>query len=109
MDIVAHNDPLGTSSPRIKVQVKRRQDKVSVEELRSFLAILGDQDVGIFVSLGGFTADAGAAARGQEKKRISLMELGKLFDLWVENYSKIPEKYRGLLPLRAVYFLDSKI
>lgn len=108
IDIVAHTDPLGTSSPRIKVQVKRRQDKVSVEELRAFLATLGDQDVGIFISLGGFTTDAGHTARAQEKRRISLIDLGALFDLWVENYSKIPEQFRRLLPLRPIYFLNLK-
>src|SRR5229473_329835 len=50
IDIVAHNDPLGTSTPRIKVQVKRRADKIAVDGLRSFMAVLSDEDVGIFVS-----------------------------------------------------------
>src|SRR5580704_2019002 len=48
IDIVAHNDPLGTSTPRIKVQVKRRADRVNVSDLRSFIAVLGGQEVGIF-------------------------------------------------------------
>jgi len=34
VDILAYNDPLGTKMPRIKVQVKRRQDKIPVEEIR---------------------------------------------------------------------------
>jgi restriction system protein len=59
LDIVAYNDPLGTSHPRINVQVKRRSDaKMGADDLRSFLALLGDQDVGIFVSTGGFSTDA---------------------------------------------------
>lgn len=42
IDIVAHNDPLGTSAPRIKVQVKRRADKISVDPFRSsFFSSLG--------------------------------------------------------------------
>jgi restriction system protein len=46
IDILAHNDPLGTSAPRIKVQVKRRSDKINVDGLRAFMALLGEQDVG---------------------------------------------------------------
>ncbi len=105
MDILAHTDPLGTSVPRIKVQVKRRADKISADGLRSFMAILGDQDVGIFVSTGGFTADASSEARTQERRKVTLIDSEKLFDLWVENYNKIEESDKRLLPLKPVYYL----
>jgi restriction system protein len=105
MDILAHTDPLGTSVPRIKVQVKRRADKISADGLRSFMAILGDQDVGIFVSTGGFTADASSEARTQERRKVTLIDSEKLFDLWVENYDKIEESDKRLLPLKPVYYL----
>jgi restriction system protein len=105
IDILAHTDPLGTKPPRIKVQVKRRTDKVNVEGLRSFMALLGDEDVGIFVSAGGFTSDAANEARTQEKRRITLLGLEQLFDLWVEHYNKIAELEKQLLPLKAVYYL----
>jgi restriction system protein len=105
IDILAHTDPLGTSVPRIKVQVKRRADKISAEGLRSFMAVLGDQDVGIFVSTGGFTSDAESEARTQERRKVTLLDLEKLFDLWVQHYGKIAESDRRLLPLRPVYYL----
>src|SRR5712692_5707773 len=105
IDILAHTDPLGTSVPRIKVQVKRREDKVNVEGLRSFMAVLGDQDVGIFVSTGGFTSDAESEARIQEKRKVTLLDLEKLFDLWVQHYYKVAESDKRLLPLRPVYYL----
>ena len=106
IDILAHNDPLGTHTPRIKVQVKRRNDKIGVDGLRSFLAVLGDEDVGIFVSLGGFTSDAENEARTQEKRKVTLLNLEKLFDLWVQYYFDVEEKDKKLLPLRQVSFLD---
>jgi restriction system protein len=81
IDILAHNDPLGTSTPRIKVQVKRRADKISVDGLRSFMALLGEQDVGIFVSTGGFTSDAESEARSKETRKLTLLDLEKLVDL----------------------------
>lgn len=105
IDILAHNDPLGTSTPRIKVQVKRRADKISVDGLRSFMAVLGDQDVGIFVSTGGFTADAESEARTKETRKLTLLDLEKLVDLWVGNYEKIDDSDKRLLPLKPVYYL----
>src|ERR1041385_300609 len=72
IDILAASDPLGTKPPRIKVQVKRQEQKIDVNGLRSFMALLGDDDVGIFVSVGGFTKDARDEARTQEKRRVTL-------------------------------------
>jgi restriction system protein len=105
IDIVAYTDPLGTAVPRMKVQVKRRADKISVDGVRSFMAILSEHDVGIFVSLGGFTPDAESEARTQHNRRVTLLGLERLFDLWVEHYSKIDESDRKLLPLKPVHCL----
>ena len=105
IDILAHSDPLGTSTPRIKVQVKRRADKISVDGLRSFMAMLGEQDVGIFVSTGGFTSDAESEARTKETRKLTLVNLEKLVELWVEHYDKVSESDKLLLPLKPVYYL----
>jgi restriction system protein len=105
IDILAHADPLGTTNPRIKVQVKRHADSISVDGLRSFMAVLGDQDVGIFVSTGGFTSAAEQEARTQEKRKITLVDLERLFDLWVENYDRLSETEKRLLPLKPVYYI----
>jgi restriction system protein len=105
VDILAHRDPLGVQGGRIKVQVKRRSDKITVGEVRSFMALLGDDDVGIFVTTAGFTTEAETEARSQEKRRLMLLDAKRLFDLWVEYYSEIPEAQRRLLPLRAVHYL----
>lgn len=105
VDILAFSDPLGTRPPRIKVQVKRLNDKVRVDGLRSFLALLGDGDVGIFINTGGFTRDAQDEARTQEKRRISLLDAEKLFDLWVEHYGKLEDSARRKMPARPIWFL----
>lgn len=104
-DIVAYNDPLGSRPPRIKVQVRRHADRVNVGGLRAFLAVLGDEDVGIFVCTGGFTKDAEDEARTQESRKVTLLDLEKLFDLWVQYYKKIEEEFKKLLPLQPVYYL----
>ena len=110
IDIVAHTDPLGVEGPRIKAQVKRTpENKVNAETLRAFMSTLGENDVGLFVASGGFTRDAEKEAREQEKRRITLLDLQGLFDLWVEHYDSIPDAERSLLPLRFVPFLAPDI
>ena len=106
IDIIAYADPLGIEGSRIKVQVKRRADKIAVDGVQSFMALLGEGDVGIFVALGGFTSDAEKEARKQESRRLMLIDAEKLVDLWIEHYDDIPEKQKRLLPLRPIYYLD---
>ncbi len=105
VDIIAYTDPIGTRNPRIKVQVKRHADSVSVDGLRSFMALLGEQDVGIYVCTGGFTSAAETEARGQQSRRLTLLDLEKLYELWLAHYEKLMESEKQLLPLRPIYYL----
>jgi restriction system protein len=106
IDIIAYNDPLGASDPRIKVQVKHRDSSTSVDGLRAFMATLGTNDIGIFVSSGGFTSDAEEEARTQERRKITLINLKQLYDLWVQFYEKLTQDARQRFPLKPVFFLD---
>ena len=105
LDILAYTDPLGANGPRIKVQVKRRAEKTSVDGIRAFMAILGPGDIGVYISSGGFTSDAEKEARHQEVRRITLLDLEQLVSLWVANIEKIRDIDRPLLPLKPVWFL----
>jgi restriction system protein len=69
------------------------------------MALLGDDDVGIFVSAGGFTKDAHDEARTQEKRRLTLVDLERLVDLWIEHDGKLDEPARRRLPLQQIWFL----
>lgn len=108
VDIIAYSDPLGTIAPRIKVQVKRQQEKIKLDGLKSFVAIVNEDDVGIFVSIGGFTKDAEEYARFQERRKITLISLEKLVDLWIANYGKLSEAAKRRMPLTPIYFLTPK-
>jgi restriction system protein len=105
IDIIAHVDPLGTQPPRVKVQVKRTIERISVTTLNSFLALIDDGDVGLFVSTGGFTKDSEDAARRQTNRKITLIDLDRLVELWIEAYEKLGDKARQRLPLTPIYFL----
>lgn len=105
IDILAFNDPLGTVPPRIKVQVKRRKDNIAVEEMRAFLALINNDDVGIFVTTGGFTKDAEVLVRTQETRKVTLIDRQRLVDLWIEYNDKLEKDKRILLPLKPIYFI----
>ena len=87
------------------MQVKRRKDNIAVEELRSFLALINEDDVGIFVTTGGFTKDTYELSRTQERRKITLIDRQKLVDLWVEYNDSLEKDKRNLLPLKPIYFV----
>lgn len=105
IDIIAYTDPLGASVPRIKVQVKHRDQPTAVEGLRAFMSVLGIDDIGLFVSSGGFTSDAKDEARTQERRKVTLLDLENFFDLWVEHYEKLSQEARQRFPLKPIHFL----
>ena len=105
IDLVAHKDPLGTTAPRIKVQVKHRQHKVAAKEVRELEALLRKEgDIGLIVSSGGFTSDAERELRSSTR-HIETMDLERLITLWQEHYEKMREQGKTLLPLVRLYFL----
>ena len=108
VDVIAYNDPLGTRAPRIKVQVKRNANspRIDVMGLRSFMAVLGEGDVGLFVALSGFTRDADLEAR-QSHRRITLIDANQLVELWTRHYVQLDDAARRRFPLKPVWFLAS--
>jgi len=106
IDVIAYRDPLGTVSPRIKVQVKHRLNTSStVQEMRQLMGLLQtDGDVGIFISTGGFTADAKNTARTSQV-HVELVDLSRFISLWQEFYQEMTDEDKNQLPLHPVYFL----
>lgn len=105
VDIFAYRDPFGIESPRIKVQVKHREQSATVQEIRQLIGVLhGDGDVGLFVSTGGFTSDAKAAAVSG-RSHVELVDLDAFVNLWQEFYKKLPDEDKSLMPLVPVYFV----
>lgn len=105
IDILAYRDPLGGQTPRIKVQVKHRQQKAGSPEIQQLLgALVKDGDTGLFVSSSGFSSDAMMAVRNAAK-HVETLDLDELINLWVDHYDKLSEEDRTILPLRSVAFL----
>ena len=105
LDIIAYKDPLGTISPRIKVQVKHRGASATVHEVRQLMGLLQkDGDIGIFISSGGFTPDAKATARSSNI-HVELIDLNRFINLWQDFYQKLTDEDKSLMPLLPIYFL----
>jgi restriction system protein len=105
IDIMAYKDPLGSSTPRIRVQVKHRSQKVTVKEVRELEGLLRKEgDMGLIVSSGGFTGDVTREIRASTR-HIETMDLERLISLWEQHYDRISESGKGLLPLVVVHYL----
>ena len=105
IDVIAYQDPLGTESPRIQVQIKHRETSANVQEIRQLMGLLQKAgDVGIFVSSGGFTSDAKSTARSSHI-HIELIDLARFISLWQDFYNKMSDEDKSLLPLTPIYFL----
>lgn len=104
IDIAAYRDPLGTQSPRIKVQIKHRGASASVQEIRQLMGLLQKEgDVGIFISTGGFTPDAKSTARSSHI-HVEFIDLQRFISLWCEFYIKMNDEDKSFLPLIPIYF-----
>lgn len=105
IDIVAFKDPLGTELPRLKVQVKHTGTSVGRPDIQKFFGALSQGDIGIFVSLAGFSADAKDEARAHATAKITLIGADDLIRLWIQFYGKVDEAKKTFLPIEAVYFM----
>jgi len=105
IDIVAYKDPLGTSAPRLMVQVKHRDSKFTAKEVRELEGLLRRTgDIGLIVSSAGFTAEVEREIRASTK-HIETMDLDRLIELWQQHYDKLREAGKALLPLVQLFFL----
>lgn len=108
IDIIAYTDPLGTSQPRIIVQVKHRpNDAVSSDEIQKLSGTLKrNSDVGIFVSSGRFSKPATKEAVNS-REHIELIDFDRFTSLWEEYYNKFTDEQKNMLPLQPIFFLGS--
>lgn len=107
IDIVAFRDPLGIERPHLKIQVKHRlQAAIATDVVQSLIgAVLNDKDICIIATSGRFTNDAVREAR-RSSRNVRLLDMEELIDLWIENYDKLSEDDKHLLPLTPIYHLN---
>lgn len=102
-DIIASRDGFGFERPRIVVEVKHRRGAMGAQEIRSFLGGRLADDRGLYVSTGGFTKDALYEAE-RASTVTHLMTLDGLAEALIDQYDRLDERGRRLLPLRRIYW-----
>lgn len=108
VDIIAYVDAIGAKTPRIKVQVKHYPETpIGTRDVRSLLGILRDGDIGLFVTSGTFSSDAKREAL-MSKTYVKLIDGLELIELWQQNYAKLSDEDKALLPLKYIAFVDEK-
>ncbi len=107
VDITAFRDPLGATGGRLKVQVKSGAMTVRCEPVRAFAAAINEEEAGIMIATGGFTGEADTFARYQARKRLTLVDLPRLVELWARHYPRLDAEARQRLPLAPVWFLTA--
>jgi len=109
VDITAFRDLLGATGGRLKVQVKSGTTKVRSDALRAFIATVNEEEAGMLVASGGFTDEADTFARLQSRRRLTLVDLPRLIELWARHYPKLDAEARQRLPLAPVWFLTGDV
>jgi restriction system protein len=102
-DIIASPDGLGLEEPKIKVEVKHREQGMGAPEIRSFIGGLRPGEKGLYISTGGFTKEANYEAE-RANVPVTLIDADMLVTLVVQNYDQFDADARALLPLRKIYW-----
>lgn len=102
-DVIASPDGLGLEEPRIRVEVKHRNETVGAPLLRSFIGGLRANDRGLYVSTGGFTKEARYEAE-RSTVPVTLIDIDELADLLVRNYDNADTETKALVPLVKLYW-----
>jgi restriction system protein len=102
-DNIASRDGFGFEPPRIVVEVKHRKGAMGAPEVRAFLGGRHVDDRGLYVSTGGFTREAQYEAE-RAATVTHLMTLDGLARALVEQYDKLDDRGRTLLPLTRIYW-----
>lgn len=100
VDVLAHRDQLGIEPPLIKVQCKHTTATIGAPAVHQLVGTQGTDELSIFVTLGTYSRDAIAIER--QRSGIRLLTGEDVVSLVVDNYSRLPERWRSLIPLTPV-------
>ena len=105
IDIIAHKDELGFEPPIIKVQVKSTSGSIGDPEVSSLYGKVGQNEFGLFVTLGSFSNQSKSFAKS--KSNLRLIDGNELVSLILEHYESFDSGYKGLIPLKKVYIPET--
>lgn len=104
VDIVATEDALGVKRPLLKVQCKSGTGAIGSSDVQALNGTLAENELGLFIAVGGFTAPARNAAAGMPRMR--LIGADELVELILDHYADLADEAKEALRLRRVWVPD---
>jgi len=98
IDIIAYKDEL---PPRILVQVKSQDSKISENVIQSLKGAMREGDYGLFVTLSDYQKNARKYL--DNTPIIRGINGTELVDLILQHYDQLDEEYQKIIPLKMVY------
>ena len=88
------------------MQCKRAVGSIGGPDVQRLVGALaqGGSELGLFVTLGGYSTDAVHLERTRQNLR--LITGTQLIDLIFEHYEQLDAEWKQLIPLRRVYAID---
>lgn len=102
IDIILSKNPLGAGE-RIIVQVKHTGDPVNQPDLQQLLGTLKPNEFGMMVSLNGVKSNGQRFWRENRDRLLRPMDASDLIQMLQENYEKLLDEDKALLPLKRVF------
>lgn len=106
IDVIAHKDPLGIEPPLIKAQCKQKVSTVGSPEVNQLIGTQGAGELCLFFTLGGYSKDALAIER--QRTGLRLLSGEDIVSLVMDNYDRLPERWRRIIPLTAVLVVSDE-
>lgn len=104
VDIVATEDPLGVKRPLLKVQCKSGVGAIGSPEVQALNGTLAENELGLFIAVGGFKGTARQVAAGMPRMR--LLGADDLVELILDHYADLADEAKEALRLRRVWVPD---
>ena len=104
VDVIAHRDELGIEPPILKIQVKSGEGPIGSDVVKAFYAVVHERDVGIFITVGGYTVAAAEFAR--TRGNLKLINGIEFVDLIQKYYDRLDINFRKQIPLRRILVPD---
>ena len=101
VDVIAHKDELGFEPPIIKVQCKHTLNTISGPAVQNLLGAIQPGESALFVTMGGYSADARHIERNNGRLRLLGQE--DLLALIFAHYERLDPRYKSLIPLKRSY------
>ena len=102
VDVTGVLNAEGIANVTLRVQVKRVQGNLGIEEVQRIRGTLEKNEHGAIVTAGGFTKQAEEEAQAPNKIPISLIDGERLAELLLTHYDEVDEKYTQILRVRKI-------